>query len=332
MNVSRLSFDEDGHAISSSAYLGIPVEAGETFTLDMTRGVTLGNDELVSSSGAHYYPEAEIIAVPLDEDHFPDAAFRAYLSAEWDDGDNLLSTDEIAAIDRINFRDQADYAGSITSLKGIEYFPELTELGVSRLEALSGTLDLSGNPKLEIVSASDCPMLEALTLSNNANLYSLVVNHNVRMTSLTLAAHPSLRVLGAYDTALSELDISACPLLLNLLDDQFYRVEKDAHLYEESPRQDGHNLWYSRSTLLRTRGDQVFSTLTLPASLTRIEEEAFAGIAADVVVLPQGCVSLDSGAFAGCPNLQIVYAPADTAISEHAFDGCGHVYVQRRAA
>lgn len=46
--------------------------------------------------------------------------------------------------------------------------------------------------------------------------------------------------------------------------------------------------------------------LILPAGLTTIESEAFAGINAAVVLVPDGCKSIGSLAFANCPNLQYV--------------------------
>ena len=70
-------------------------------------------------------------------------------------------------------------------------------------------------------------------------------------------------------------------------------------------------------------------TLTLPASLTRIEEEAFAGITAQAVVLPQGCSAVESRAFANCPNLTYVLAPEDTEIAADAFEGCDNVTIKR---
>ena len=73
----------------------------------------------------------------------------------------------------------------------------------------------------------------------------------------------------------------------------------------------------------------MFSTLVLPAALRQIETEAFAGIAADIVVLSESCETVAALAFANCPNLQIVYAPAGTAFDAQTFSGCGHVYVSR---
>ena len=60
----------------------------------------------------------------IDASHFPDANFRAYISARFDkDGDGILSASEIA-----NVKSIACGKRNISSLAGIEYFPALTTL------------------------------------------------------------------------------------------------------------------------------------------------------------------------------------------------------------
>ena len=64
------------------------------------------------------------------------------------------------------------------------------------------------------------------------------------------------------------------------------------------------------------------NTLTLPASLTRIEEEAFAGNIFQVVIIPDTCTYIGPKAFENCPSLIYVSYPEGCEIDEHAFDGC----------
>ena len=73
--------------------------------------------------------------------------------------------------------------------------------------------------------------------------------------------------------------------------------------------------------------EQVFTAvLTLPASLTEIEEEAFAGLTnIEMVVLPDTCMTIGARAFAGCTNLQVVVMPEGVSIGDGAFDGCPYV-------
>jgi hypothetical protein len=60
----------------------------------------------------------------------------------------------------------------------------------------------------------------------------------------------------------------------------------------------------------------------LPASLTFIEDEAFAGGAFRYVQLPEGVSVIRSCAFADCPNLAYIYIPEETGtIARDAFSG-----------
>lgn len=59
---------------------------------------------------------------------------------------------------------------------------------------------------------------------------------------------------------------------------------------------------------------------TMPLGTRIIEEEAFAGIAADSVKLPEGIASIGSRAFADCPNLHRIYIPEScTSIAADVF-------------
>ena len=66
-------------------------------------------------------------------------------------------------------------------------------------------------------------------------------------------------------------------------------------------------------------------TLTLPASLSEIKEEAFAGTLAQAIVVPDGCKTIDERAFADCKLLRYVFLPAalEGKLPDDAFEGCG---------
>lgn len=65
------------------------------------------------------------------------------------------------------------------------------------------------------------------------------------------------------------------------------------------------------------------AVLTLPATLTRIESEAFAGTDVAYVVCPNGMTEIGSRAFADCENLAVIEIPASVeTIAQDAFDGC----------
>jgi len=71
---------------------------------------------------------------------------------------------------------------------------------------------------------------------------------------------------------------------------------------------------------------QSISKLYLPASLKRIEDEAFTGSSAMMVGIPDGCEYIGSKAFANCANLMCVFFPNnDMLIKTDAFSGCSKV-------
>ena len=91
--------------------------------------------------------------IAMDAAHFPDAAFRAYLSDPDSNidrnQDSVLSAGEIALVREIDVYDESD----IKSLEGIEYFTALTYLDCHGCNLTS--LDLSKNAKLTDLSADD---------------------------------------------------------------------------------------------------------------------------------------------------------------------------------
>ena len=77
--------------------------------------------------------------VAVNATNFPDANFRAYVSANCDtDGDKKLSASEIAEVTEISCASKG-----ISSLKGVEHFTALTRLNCE-LNQLT-TLDVSKN-------------------------------------------------------------------------------------------------------------------------------------------------------------------------------------------
>ena len=68
------------------------------------------------------------------------------------------------------------------------------------------------------------------------------------------------------------------------------------------------------------------NVLTLPAFLTEIDEEAFAGMTAiEKVVLPDTCRTIGARAFADCANLREINVAGVTSFGDGAFDGCPDV-------
>ena len=69
----------------------------------------------------------------------------------------------------------------------------------------------------------------------------------------------------------------------------------------------------------------------LPDDLTAIEEEAFMGIDATVILVPENCTSIAARAFADCQKLKYVVVSDLEAIdiAEDALDGTNAVFVEK---
>ncbi|MGN1369755.1 MAG: phage tail protein I [Aristaeellaceae bacterium] len=66
----------------------------------------------------------------------------------------------------------------------------------------------------------------------------------------------------------------------------------------------------------------VGNTLVIPSAITVIEEEAYAGIDAEVVICPDDCTTIKSLAFSDCPNLRTIsIGSATVSIANNAFSG-----------
>lgn len=70
------------------------------------------------------------------------------------------------------------------------------------------------------------------------------------------------------------------------------------------------------------------SRFTLPAMVKTVDEEAFLGIGAELVILPDGVTAIGARAFAQCPNLAEIHIPSSvTSIADSAFDGSPNVAI-----
>ena len=184
-------------------------------------------------------------------------------------------------------------------------------------------LDLSNNNSLLLLSCAFTDLTE-LDLSRNRQLLSLNFHHNTELSALSLAGLSNLHQLSVQYTPIP------VPYLLALLEDEaYYKDMGDRHLYETNNGNMADRLFFSKTTLLQTEAGQVFTTLTLPASLHTIGAGAFEEVAADIVEVPEGCTSIGSRAFANCPQLKLIFIPESASVEDDAFDGSDHVYVSR---
>ena len=69
--------------------------------------------------------------------------------------------------------------------------------------------------------------------------------------------------------------------------------------------------------------------LALPAKVSKIESEAFAGTSVQAIIVPEGVESIGSLAFANCSALQYISIPANTQVAENAFYNCPDLWIDR---
>ena len=193
-------------------------------------------------------------------------------------------------------------------------FNQLQELDLTSLTALK-ELQCMRN-QLTALDVRGCGALKVLECYSN-RISSLQLNTGIE--SLTFIWNP-----------LYVLDISGCPHLIACMDPAYYAEEGEYVYYcKEVDTEFGeYLLLFQKGTLFKT-GSEDYRVMTLPSQLQVIEEEAFAGAAADVVVIPKTCTAIRARAFADCPNLKTVYVPAGASVDESAFEGCGNVCVVR---
>lgn len=73
------------------------------------------------------------------------------------------------------------------------------------------------------------------------------------------------------------------------------------------------------------------NVIMLPASLTRIDSEAFAGISAEAIVVPEGCTIIEPKAFMNCKNLLYIRIPTNVDFPNDAVVECPNVVIDNIA-
>ena len=190
----------------------------------------IGADYVQSDPGTILQASSE--GIPIDAEHFPDPAFRAYVANELDPNRDLwLTPHELAAVEDIDCSDMG-----IESLDGVEWFSRLQTLDCSanNLTALSfsgnpllkeldcslneelAALHLSALGRLEVLNCNGCLPLTTLSVSANMSLHELDCRE-CALTGLTLGQQEDLWYLDCSDNALTVLDLSGCPALQNLM-------------------------------------------------------------------------------------------------------------------
>ncbi len=163
-------------------------------------------------------PENLDAYVPIE---FEDANFKAWLVARFDsDGDGEISRVEGRRITRI----ENTNSDNVTSLKGIEYFPNLQWLTWTGIESWEDTgrvitgqltrVDASQNLLLQQLNVS-CNRLSTISLPATSTLTSLNIDRN-QFVSVDLSGCPNLTFLHASVNQLTSLSVSSLPYLESL--------------------------------------------------------------------------------------------------------------------
>lgn len=129
----------------------------------------------------------EDVGFAIDEQHFPDENFRAYILQEIDyDQNGYLSVSE-----RLNVKYMGISDMGIASVLGIRYFPDLEELDCRSNQLTS--LDLQYNPKLKRVYCAN-NQLRGINISQNLALEYLSCTNN-QITNLSFENIPHINNL-----------------------------------------------------------------------------------------------------------------------------------------
>lgn len=141
--------------------------------------------------------------IPVDEAHFPDANFRAFVKANTANGDDVLTEAEAAKI--TTFGNGLKGLG-ITDLTGLKYFTKLQKLYCQDNPGIT-SIDLSGNPELQVLNITGCKVT-SLDFSNNPNMTNINCADMKTLTDINVSACTNLQYLFVGNNPLTSLDVT----------------------------------------------------------------------------------------------------------------------------
>jgi len=170
------------------------------FCCSSLKTLFIGNNQIVEGitvrRDATHIPETAQIRSHKDIAVIPDPIFREYLTGRFDiDKDGKISIDESMYIKTINVN-----TDNISTLKGIEYFANLTCL------KCSGTTDEFRNTSGK---------LKEIDLSHNLHLTQLICDGN-KISTLNLNNCADLATVWCFNNNLTELNLDNNPKLIDL--------------------------------------------------------------------------------------------------------------------
>ena len=146
-------------------------------------------------------------SLPINEDNFPDANFRDYIKTYKAGGRDALTVEEQRKVETIEVEGK-----NISSLRGIEAFPNLKELNCGNNSIQK--LDLRQNPELEKLICNK-NQLTQLDLSKNLKIYHLKCSEN-QLEQLDVSNLKDLVTLDCLHNNLEQLDVKNSKFLVAL--------------------------------------------------------------------------------------------------------------------
>lgn len=149
-------------------------------------------------------------SIEINEDTFPDDDFQMYVSYAFDTNrDGKLSDSERNAVKEINIGRSSEYqleleCNSATSVKGIEYFPNLEKLDCS--ENIIEKLDVSKLKNLKELRCFD-NNISKLNVKNNIKLKLLYCGEN-KISKIDLSKNKNLQEFYGRKNKFEKIDIS----------------------------------------------------------------------------------------------------------------------------
>ena len=146
-------------------------------------------------------------SLPINKNNFPDDSFRNYIKTYKAGGSNVLTVEQQRKVESIEVK-----GWNISSLKGIEAFPNLKELNCENNSIQK--LDLRQNPELEKLICNK-NQLTQLDLSKNPNIYFLNCSWN-QLEQLDVSHLKDLVTLDCSHNDLEQLDVKNSKSLVAL--------------------------------------------------------------------------------------------------------------------
>ena len=164
-------------------------------------------------------------SLPINEDNFPDPNFRNYIKTYKAGGRDVLTVEEQRKVETIEVEGK-----NISSLRGIEAFPNLTELkcGNNSIQKL----DLRQNPKLKTLKCNK-NQLTQLDLSKNPDIGYLNCSEN-QLEQLDVSHLKDLVMLNCSHNDLEQLDVRNSKFLETLYCSSNRLTELDADVAHKS--------------------------------------------------------------------------------------------------